>query len=105
MSFRVSDEVRGHIGVLRQAVDDRAVVSLRYADQTGVETTRTVRPLGLYFWGHTRTLAAWCDLRQAFRNFRLDRVQQAELTGEIFEHVSPVTLEEFIAATTTDRDT
>jgi predicted DNA-binding transcriptional regulator YafY len=105
LSFRVSDEVRGHMGVLRQAVDDRAVVRLRYGDQTGVETTRTVRPLGLYFWGHTWTLAAWCDLRQAFRNFRLDRVQHAELTGEIFEHVSPVTLEEFIASMTHDRDT
>lgn len=33
-----------------------------------------MRPLGLFFWGSTWSLSAWCELRDNFRSFRLDRV-------------------------------
>ncbi len=39
-------------------------------------------PLGLYFWGHSWSLAAWCDLRVAYRNFRPDRMRHVELLDE-----------------------
>jgi len=38
-----------------------------------------VRPLGVFFWGRTWTLAAWCEMRTDFRNFRLDRIRDATL--------------------------
>ncbi len=47
---------------------------LKYANEKGEETERDVRPLGVFFWGKTWTLAAWCELRTGFRNFRLDRM-------------------------------
>jgi predicted DNA-binding transcriptional regulator YafY len=37
-----------------------------------------VRPLAAFFWGRTWTLCAWCELRDDFRSFRLDRVQSLE---------------------------
>jgi predicted DNA-binding transcriptional regulator YafY len=27
------------------------------------------------FWGHVWTLIAWCELRQDFRMFRVDRIE------------------------------
>ena len=45
-------------------------------------TTR--RPLGVFFWGRTWTLAAWCELRQDFRDFRLDRVAGLEMLADSF---------------------
>lgn len=35
---------------------------------------RTVRPLGCFFWGQVWTLAAWCEAREDFRSFRVDRI-------------------------------
>ena len=31
-------------------------------------------PLGSFFWGAVWTLVAWCEKRQDFRSFRLDRI-------------------------------
>ena len=43
-----------------------------------------MRPLGLFFWGKPWTLAAWCELREDFRNFRLDRIGDSTLLEEVF---------------------
>ena len=59
--------------VAREALIARRKFELSYARTDGGATQRTVRPLGIVFWGRTWTLAAWCELRQDFRNFRLDR--------------------------------
>lgn len=45
---------------------------------------RDVRPLGLWFWGKVWTLVAWCELRNNFRAFRLDRILEAKSAGRIF---------------------
>jgi predicted DNA-binding transcriptional regulator YafY len=42
------------------------------------------------------TLAAWCELRDDFRNFRVDRVRQPRL-GEQFEAEPAKSLETFLA--------
>lgn len=55
---------------------------LVYVDAAGVETRRTVRPLGLaYTRGASRGwhLEAWCMLRQDERNFVVGRIVSAEL--------------------------
>lgn len=59
---------------MREAVVDRRRLRFTYDTASGETTHRTVRPLGIFFWGRTWTLAAWCELRNDFRNFRLDRV-------------------------------
>jgi predicted DNA-binding transcriptional regulator YafY len=41
-------------------------------------------------------MAAWCELRQDFRSFRLDRISELALTGEGFEVEAGKTLDDFI---------
>ena len=36
-------------------------------------------------WGKSWTVAAWCELRNDFRNFRLDRIVDLTPTAETFE--------------------
>ena len=36
----------------------------------------------LGWFDEVEMLAAWCELRQAFRHFRIDRVLQAEVLGD-----------------------
>ena len=47
---------------------------MTYADEAGNLTERTVRPLGVWFWGRVWTAVCWCELREGFRMFRLDRI-------------------------------
>jgi predicted DNA-binding transcriptional regulator YafY len=98
VSFRASEEVRAIMGPIRRAVDEHRKLLLHYRDADEQHSERTVRPLGLYFWGMTWTLGAWCELRQDFRNFRLDRIEAVELRDEGFELIPPVTLEDYVRA-------
>jgi predicted DNA-binding transcriptional regulator YafY len=91
------DTVRDHFEVVHQAIGQHRRIVMDYAGEDGHATPdRTVRPLGLYFWGKVWTLAAWCELRDDFRSFRVDRIAAPRL-GEPFEEDSGKTLEAFIA--------
>lgn len=70
----ITEEQRALIDRLEAAVNSRTGISMGYADAEGNQTTRTIRPLSLWFWGRVWTLIAWCELRQDFRMFRLDRI-------------------------------
>ena len=52
--------------------------TLTHSDVTGKPSERTVRPLSLAYFGPIWLLAAWCELREAFRNFRVDRIEELE---------------------------
>ena len=67
------------LAVAREALVAQRRMRIRYTSERDEATERTVRPLGLFFWGRTWTLAAWCEMRVGFRNFRLDRVNTATL--------------------------
>jgi len=82
--------------LLNSAIDDHAVLRLSYADDSGKETERLIRPLALHFWGSVWTLASWCQLRQDFRNFRLDRITGCTLSGDSFADEPGRTLNDFL---------
>jgi len=84
--------------LLRQAVRAQRKVKFSYQRADGEKSARSVRPLGLAYWGRSWTLVAWCELRDAFRHFRLDRMDDLLESGERFEHVAGCTLDDFLAA-------
>jgi predicted DNA-binding transcriptional regulator YafY len=102
VSFHVPKIVRQNLAPLRQSIDERRRLHLVYQDGEERKSDRTVRPLGLYFWGNRWTLGAWCELREDFRNFRLDRIESAQPLDETFELVSPVTLDDYLKSMTGD---
>jgi predicted DNA-binding transcriptional regulator YafY len=81
----------------REALIARRKLELSYAKADGAATKRTVRPLGIFFWGRTWTLAAWCELREDFRNFRLDRVAASTMLVETFEDEAGKALRDMLA--------
>ena len=85
------------LGRAREALIARRKLELSYAPADGAATERTVRPLGIFFWGRTWTLAAWCQLRQDFRNFRLDRVTASTMLDETFEDEPGKALRDMLA--------
>lgn len=97
-SFSMDAATRARLGDLRTAIDARRVLRLDYADAQGRATAREVCPLGLWFWGQTWTLGAWCELRTDHRNFRVDRIAELSDAGRDFESVAPRTLEAYVRA-------
>ena len=73
------------LSVAREALTGRRKLRFTYANAAGATTDRVVRPLGVFFWGRTWTLAAWCELRNDFRNFRLDRATDSTMLPEPFD--------------------
>ena len=80
----MTPQVRARIDEIERAVETRRRLALSYIDAEEQRTERTIRPLGLWFWGKVWTLVAWCELRNDFRMFRLDRIAKMADSGESF---------------------
>ena len=72
------------LGQLRAAIRGCRKVRFRYCDEKGAETRRKVRPLSLWFYPPFWTAASWCELRDDFRFFRVDRMSDVEFLSEAF---------------------
>lgn len=78
------DPLRISFTDLRGAMRDKSIVKLTYTDLREQTTQRTVRPLCLVFFGQVWVLLAWCESRNNFRSFRLDRIEKALITEKKF---------------------
>jgi len=67
---------------LRVWIRAQKKLGLIYRGEDGVETHRTVWPIAVGYYETVRVIAAWCELRQAFRHFRTDRVIEADFIDE-----------------------
>lgn len=75
---------RQRLARLREATENRNKLSLHYQDLSEQTSERMVRPLACLFWGQVWTLAAWCELREDFRSFRVDRIRSLRVLDERF---------------------
>lgn len=84
--YPFADAVRGfaQMPTLRAAIRARQKLRLTYHSKGDRITTRTIRPLHMEYWGRVWTLTAWCEVRDAFRVFRVDLIQSAEALPEMF---------------------
>ncbi|TXH77253.1 MAG: YafY family transcriptional regulator [Lysobacteraceae bacterium] len=91
-------ETRARLLRVREAIDGRCKLDIDYVDLGGRISARVVRPLGCFFWGEVWTLAAWCESRSDFRNFRVDRLSRVDVTTERFRDESGKTLADLLRA-------
>ena len=66
----------------REAIRREHKLTMAYQDGNGAPSERVVWPFALAFFEGRRVLAAWCELRSAFRHFRVDRIAGAEASGQ-----------------------
>lgn len=95
--MRLGDDERRSLDILARGIDERRRARFSYRDADGEESERTVWPLALHFWGQVWTLAAWCELREDFRTFRVDRAGQVLLTDGSYPRVQGRTLDDYLA--------
>jgi len=93
---RITPEISTTMAEVRFAADNHRKVMLQYSDVKGESSERTIWPLGMFFWGSVWTIGAWCELRQEFRVFRLDRIQVLKVLADSYPHEKGKTLEDMI---------
>ncbi|WP_291270576.1 YafY family protein [Geothrix sp.] len=93
--FHVPPETARFLGELRRGLREHRRVRITYARADGTASTRVLQPLGLVFWGYRWHLAAWCELREALRTFRVDRIQSSEVLDP-FEPTPGQGLEDYL---------
>lgn len=84
-------------GRLRLACEQRQKMLIHYSDEKGAASERVIWPLGMLYWGAAWTLLAWCELRDAYRNFRFDRINDMQPTGEEFPLRADRSLRHYLA--------
>lgn len=70
--------------VIRRAIRERNILRLCYEDAEKSLSDRRVRPLAIWAFTEGWLFAGWCELRNDFRAFRLDRISALEETGDRF---------------------
>ncbi|HBQ36005.1 MAG TPA: transcriptional regulator [Rhodobacteraceae bacterium] len=85
-----------YMPVLRAAIRMQHKVSVDYKNDSGEITQRTIRPLQLEYWGRVWTLISWCELREDFREFRVDRMLDVAVLASQFGNDAGKTLSDYL---------
>ena len=59
---------------IRRAIRSELKLAITYLDLKERSSARTIWPFALAFFDRARVVVAWCEMRQAFRHFRTDRI-------------------------------
>ncbi|EYR79293.1 MULTISPECIES: helix-turn-helix transcriptional regulator [unclassified Shinella] len=70
------------LAVLRQAIRTERRLSITYRSAEGTASARVIWPFALSFFDHARVVIGWCELREAFRHFRTDRIDAVEVLDD-----------------------
>ncbi|CAM2152944.1 YafY family transcriptional regulator [Pararobbsia alpina] len=68
--------------VIRQAIKAECKLIMVYRDLKGSDSARTIWPFALGFFDSIRVVVGWCELRNDFRHFRVDRITSLEVSEE-----------------------
>ncbi len=74
------------LSTIQQGVAERKVLEMEYFSNYKEEVSRRqVEPVGVCYIGNHWHMVAWCRLRGAIRDFRIDRIKSMHLLPEAFK--------------------
>jgi predicted DNA-binding transcriptional regulator YafY len=81
----------------RRVLVRRQVIEIDYAAlSSDHHSIRRIEPIGLFYYSWHWHLIAWCRLREAYRDFRLDRICSLVPQSEQFARHSRLTLQQYL---------
>jgi predicted DNA-binding transcriptional regulator YafY len=83
------------LGAIRLAIRSERKLAIAYRNADGSATERAVWPFAIGFFDRVRVVAAWCELRQDYRTFRLDRISRMEALPDRYPRRRAVMLKEW----------
>ena len=86
-----------HLSNIQHAIVHRRCLKILYNSSYKEElTSRVVEPIGLYYYGNSWHLIAWCKLRNDYRDFRVDKINTLAITEDCFDATAHPSLKEYI---------
>lgn len=73
---------------VRAAIRDSRKLHISYADERGRRTNRTIWPIAMAYYVDVTLVGAWCEMRNDYRNFRVERIQSSTVLDEHFDQGS-----------------
>jgi predicted DNA-binding transcriptional regulator YafY len=72
------------LSAIRTAIRDERKLRIARSDTNGDRTCRVIWPIAVAYYTETTLIGAWCELRQDFRHFRADRIEDVDLMEDQF---------------------
>jgi len=94
--FPMQGQAGEQLQLIRKAIKQQHKINIHYARADGKQSERIILPLGLFYWGKVWTLVGWCQLRDDFRSFRLDRMSDVKQLNDRFDLEDGKTLQDFL---------
>lgn len=69
---------------LRIAIREANKLRITYRDGSGAASHRVIRPVAIEYYVEVTLICAWCELRNDYRHFRVDRIEAADVLAERF---------------------
>jgi len=69
---------------VRSAISAARKLRIAYLDGQGRRSQRTIWPIAMAYYVDVTLIAAWCELRNDFRHFRVDRIVRSTTLDERF---------------------
>ncbi|MBP6346570.1 MAG: helix-turn-helix transcriptional regulator [Neisseriaceae bacterium] len=85
--------------LIRDAIDLQNVLAIDYVDLKNSPSQRRIYPVALAYFNEVRLIIAWCETRQAFRNFRIDRIQGLQRLDERYQPARTFLLQQWFQET------
>lgn len=85
LPHRFNENVPSALSILFESIAQRKVIAIDY--QSSSSTTpvhRKIEPVGVFHQGNYWYFMAYCHLRTDYRQFRIDRIQQIEMSDAPF---------------------
>jgi len=70
------------VSLIRQVIRLERKMTIRYGDQSGKKSARTIWPFALGYFEEVQVVVAWCELRADLRHFRVDRILSLRVEKE-----------------------
>ncbi|MCF6322324.1 MAG: YafY family transcriptional regulator [Rhizobiaceae bacterium] len=86
-----------HLAGLKQAISSKHIVKIDYETLSGKTSSRRIQPLQIEYWGRVWTCTAWCELREDFRVFRIDKITACRATIDTFRSEPGKTYKDYLA--------
>jgi predicted DNA-binding transcriptional regulator YafY len=70
------------LAVVRDAIHERRKMRIAYDDERGVSSRRTIWPIAMAYYVDVTLIAAWCELRNDYRHFRVERIRKSSVLAD-----------------------
>lgn len=84
-----------YLTIIQEAITTSVQLEVGYLNFKDESSKRRIEPIGLVFYAFSWHVIGWCHLRQAYRDFKLSRINQLRLSDKSFEKTDHIPLGEY----------